>query len=910
MVFSDSVDGKGRVSASAAAKGKAPYRIKFVASAAAAAKTQAGEDTKKPKGARTVLIGLQSLTERDTLLKHILYLADKWRSRPSVPDFLYRPPCQQQLSLLQKQLHSATRSLFLSQLAAIVRESARRNAWEVFMRLRSAAAAATANAERRMAGVSRGALLLQQWLRLRSRQDQAWAMQGLRLHALVQNQQQQAAAVVATLAAGHLQMATHRLEVGRQLLKYTLERLFERQLHGALRRLRSFHLGEAVKKQTEKGRAQQLYYTLQRLQHRRLQAALMKMRKAVLHRRLQQRALQQLLQHMRLQRLKWGWHQLMLHVSSQQRAGYVDSQKALLLVCLCIRARMRSSLRQLQHHTAVAKLAEKSRICSNMQQVNERLLVSVSRIPLQRGAMILGMSLQQFLQQQLSWAFCSWRAKVQEDKRRLRCAHLLVLLLRAKQHKLMHDAFSSLRNNLLHHRELYRQKMRAAWLLGLLLKELQLQRIRSAWLRWQQPLSQDAPRKALRCIASVVERAQFRKLREALSKIQQMHESGRNMRCFLRMQMLLQLATWIQVQLLKQRALGFSALRSHAAALAACSATAAEAAAEQATLTLRHCFDAEKPARVSALAAAAASARLQHLLDMSSDLMDKQQPSSLMWKEDPDQKPFIYIPPVFRNCHGAAGAPSAADAAASSGSPELYDFHVVPSLQSQETCDDEDAFQLSYGSTNPALLRPSPRNPPYSSGCLSRSLDKGVNDTLFLESPFEASSTELAGMCQSNAHNSAESPTQTPILHPSVTLSHETQPHVSSYLGGSKVLDSTGFAVHEAELDSLLQRLHQTANTLQSVVEYPNSRSRSPEPPQGGGSQRASSEAAAHAVRGRQASVLRQEMTSYQVPTSRHDVIPAMPFYSSCPSAVNDPLSPSTPPSCCDCTTTPVTPPW
>lgn len=74
------VDGRGRISAATAAKGKAPYRMKLVASAAAAATNCRGEGTaRKHKAARTIVFGLQSATERDALLKHILYLADKWR---------------------------------------------------------------------------------------------------------------------------------------------------------------------------------------------------------------------------------------------------------------------------------------------------------------------------------------------------------------------------------------------------------------------------------------------------------------------------------------------------------------------------------------------------------------------------------------------------------------------------------------------------------------------------------------------------------------------------------------------------------------------------------------------------------------------------------------------------------------
>lgn len=297
-----------------------------------------------------------------------------FRSRPSVPDFLYRPPCQQQLLLLQKQLHAATRGLLLAQLAALVKEASRRWAREFLGRLRALAAASAAAAQLRATQVSRGVLLLQQWMRLRSRQEEAWAVQGLRLHALLRQQQQQAAAFVATMASGHLQLATQRLQVAHQQLKYALQRPVEKRLHAAFTKLRLLSTLTAAEQQTQKGRAVRLCCTIQRLQHRLLGEAFSKMRGARLMRQQQQDALQQLMQQMRLRRLRWSWQRLMWNMLVQRQACVAGSQRALFLVFICIKARMRSVLRLLQRNAAAANMEEKLRICSNIQQVSNCLI--------------------------------------------------------------------------------------------------------------------------------------------------------------------------------------------------------------------------------------------------------------------------------------------------------------------------------------------------------------------------------------------------------------------------------------------------------------------------------------------------------------------------------------------------------
>lgn len=211
--------------------------------------------------------------------------------------------------------------------------------------------------------------MLQQWIRLRKRQNVAWAVQGLRMHALHKQQQQQAAAVVAAMASGHLQLATNRLEVARQQLKYALGRLVERRLHAVFLRLRLLTTVRTAQQQTLKGQAVQLCCSVQTLQRRLLHGVFFRLRKLVLQRQLQQRAVQQLLQHMRMRRLKWGWQRLMWFTTSRRLAAQAGQQRALFLVSLCIRARMRSSLRHLQRHAAAANAEEKHRICSNMQQV-------------------------------------------------------------------------------------------------------------------------------------------------------------------------------------------------------------------------------------------------------------------------------------------------------------------------------------------------------------------------------------------------------------------------------------------------------------------------------------------------------------------------------------------------------------
>ena len=286
-----------------------------------------------------------------------------------MPDFLYRPPYQQQLALLRKQLHAATRSLLLSQLATVVREALRRWARNFFLHLRSAAAAESVAAERRAARILQGVLLLQQWLRLCTREAFAWALQRLRLHGLVQQQQQQAAAVVRTLATGHLELATHRMEMARQQIKYAVGRCVERRLHTAFMRLRLFISSSAIKQQTQQNHAQHLNHVLWKPQHQRLQWAFRRLRKAALQRQAQQRALQQLLVRMRQRRLKLCWQQLLLHTSNQRMLARAGNRKAAFLVSLCVNARMRSCLRVLQRHALAVAMEEKLRVCKNIQKV-------------------------------------------------------------------------------------------------------------------------------------------------------------------------------------------------------------------------------------------------------------------------------------------------------------------------------------------------------------------------------------------------------------------------------------------------------------------------------------------------------------------------------------------------------------
>lgn len=291
------------------------------------------------------------------------------RSRPAVPDFLYRPACQQQMVLLRKQLHEAARNLLLSQLSALVRGCLARWAREFFGRLRGAVAAAAAAKEREAACTSRGVLLLQQWLLLRGRRDGLWGLQRLRLHALEQQHQQQTAAVVSTLATGHLELASHRVKMARQQLDYVVSRLLRQQLHAAFMRLMINSAAVTMQLQTQRCRVQQLVLALWQLQRRQLQAGFMRLRRASVQQQLQQKALEQLFQRLRQSRLKWAWQQLLLHLSSSKLQSKAGSRKAVLLACLCVNARLRSCLRQLQRHAAAAEVADRLRVCSNLQKV-------------------------------------------------------------------------------------------------------------------------------------------------------------------------------------------------------------------------------------------------------------------------------------------------------------------------------------------------------------------------------------------------------------------------------------------------------------------------------------------------------------------------------------------------------------
>ena len=259
--------------------------------------------------------------------------------------------------------------------------------------------------------------------------------------------------------------------------------------------------------------------------------------------------------------------------------------------------------------------------------------------------------------------------------------------------------------------------------------------------------------------------------------------------CFLRAHLLQQLASRLQMQLLKQQALGFSALRSHAAVIAACKATA-EATAEHAALRNRSFLETESPIRVSAATAAAASTRLQHLLDMSSALLDNQQQHSLLLETASCQKPLLYLPQPFPASHaaGAAGAAAASEAA------DLYAMRAHPSLLSQETCDDEEDFLLPSGGHQPTLLHRGARR----GYCCIGAARNPADDAFDLETPFGFSGTSpLAASRTSEEHSAGPSPQHTQLVPPAVTLSHERSNISNNFLSSCKVLDCPDYAAQE-----------------------------------------------------------------------------------------------------------------
>ncbi|CDJ65428.1 hypothetical protein, conserved [Eimeria necatrix] len=703
-------------------------------------------------------------------------------------------------------------------------------------------------------------------MRLRSRQEEAWAVQGLRLHALLRQQQQQAAAFVATMASGHLQLATQRLQVAHQQLKYALQRPVEKRLHAAFTKLRLLSTLTAAEQQTQKGRAVRLCCTIQRLQHRLLGEAFSKMRGARLMRQQQQDALQQLMQQMRLRRLRWSWQRLMWNMLVQRQACVAGSQRALFLVFICIKARMRSVLRLLQRNAAAANMEEKLRICSNIQQVNERLLVSMRQVPRQRSVMLLVASLQQSLQQRLLWAFRSWRKAIKDGKQRVRAVVLLMILLEMKRQKLLQAALSSLKNHVHDHREMCRQKMRAAWLLGLLLKEQQLQRLRCGWLCLQRPPPQDLRQTALRRVAFVFERVQFRQLRGAFLKFQQMQVTGRTMR-----------------------------------------AAAAASTTERSAVSSSNAFDVDAPSRVSAVAAAAASARLQQLLDVSSDLIGSQQGRSLSADTAAFGKPYIYLPPAFGPGSATAAAASAA-AAASSVVAENYGFlETLRPQEGQENSEEGESLLVSSAEPHPTLLHLSPYRPRLGYGLVTEACLQSA-DPYDLGMHFGSSGDLPPSVSRSSADSSPKAFPKTRLVQPSVILSHNgyrnsTDRNSNNFPMSSKVSDLTDYAAQEAELVALVQGLQQ-AETRSAFL----SGSAVTEPPvtsvaQGLQQQHPASTRVAPIEQLSSTAVLETPQREFLYGLSRDAPTAQVPTYSSCPTAVEEPLTPCPSPFRACCTT-------
>lgn len=256
------------------------------------------------------------------------------------------------------------------------------------------------------------------------------------------------------------------------------------------------------------------------------------------------------------------------------------------------------------------------------------------------------------------------------------------------------------------------------------------------------------------------------------------------LRCsyFLRAQLLLQLVTRLQVQLVKQQALGFSALRSHAAIVGARNAAAKATIPENETLRSTGVFEADSTYCVSATTAAAASERLQQLLDMSSDMLDRQHQS--LSELASCQKPLLYLPQPFAAEHAAR--------AAAAVTQNSYPVRAPPSLLSQETSDGEDGCFLPSASPQPTLLQLGPCGP-RSQGFTQHAADKAFDHGI----PFGVSVTTP----------SADPPTgiadyrpQTRLVQPVVNLSQGrgSASSSSNFFASSHVLDDADCSAHEA----------------------------------------------------------------------------------------------------------------
>ncbi|KYF39388.1 hypothetical protein TGARI_319900A [Toxoplasma gondii ARI] len=345
--------------------------------------------TENPQGGRgklqEVVCRFRQENEMREWAERLSLLAHKWRQRPAVPDFLYRPPCQAQLAEVSRDIRRAALTLLSQRLFFACCEARRAQFRFFYFQLRvnslqkqrreseqsiraDARRACTAAARRE--GAVRLQLLLEKKLRSffgdLSQQAERTHLRNLHSRRL--------AVAVAVIEKEEEAVGRQISHWRRKSLALILSAAFHRRMLWALTHLDVATKLEAAKAKQRGAGAAYLEDVVRRLQRRNLRLAFQRLWRAKNEKNDAEKLLGRVAERLRRRRLARGWQRLVQHSVDYVRSRATKSDqakgKAVELCLLSIeKRRLVAAFSALKQRALAAKEDERNAVCRNMQQV-------------------------------------------------------------------------------------------------------------------------------------------------------------------------------------------------------------------------------------------------------------------------------------------------------------------------------------------------------------------------------------------------------------------------------------------------------------------------------------------------------------------------------------------------------------
>ncbi|KEP64054.1 UNVERIFIED_CONTAM: hypothetical protein HHA_319900 [Hammondia hammondi] len=622
--------------------------------------------TENPQGGRgkpqEVVCRFRQETDMQAWTERLSLLAHKWRQRPAVPDLLYRPPCQAQLAEVSQDIHRAALTLLSQRLFFACCESLRAQFRLFFFQLRVNALqkqrrdsekSIRADARRACAAAARreGAARLQLLLEKKLRSFFGDLRQQAEREHLHDMQARRLAVAVAVIEKEEETVGRHISHWRRKSLALILSAALHRRLLWALTHLAVATRLEAAKKKQRSAGAAYLEDVVRRLQRRSLRRAFQRLWRARNEKNDAEKLLARVAERLRRRHLARGWQRLMQHSVDYVKTRATKSDqakgKAVELCLLSIeKRRLAAAFSALKQRAHAAREDERNAVCRNMQQVNETLRAAALRVPQQRGFLLLAALVKNVERFSLFASFSIWKNLLRRGRSRETALVRVARIVETKEKRMKELGLSAFLRSECVAKERLCRKRAGASLLAACLSSTSRRILGVAWTRLSLHGEERQAEREMKGLF-VLEKIRRRRLQFFFTQMQREAACGRDLRVFLRSHVLHAFVHLLALRRIKLLSACFQRLRvfSSSVPVSLHKQDPSVHAVPGNVSPPGHIRDGgEKlplPSEMREEAAAAVD-RLQDLLRLSEELLERQE--KLFSSSDDDEAPSVVVP--------------------------------------------------------------------------------------------------------------------------------------------------------------------------------------------------------------------------------------------------------------------------